>query len=409
MPVEALAELVSYRELVLEVAKEVFFSRHQGRQRLPRGFRDRLQLRLSRVEAGSAIPILERVSTEEQDAMLPREDEFTAARELIERAIIAVARGDSLPRAFPADAVGYFNRFGRTLQEGESIRLSRPGARRVARYTSAVRRELLLSRERTYRSNREAIGRIVEIDAEASTFTLRTLGREAVMCHFESELFSFIRGVLQPDGAGPVVLVEGEAVLDDRDKILRMHVAEAALDDDPEEVWDQIQREAPPRVIPPDVPQRALSPEVEGSDSARVRLLLRLHELESLRDGWLDGKGRSPAAGVIRALRAIADKLTAEGLPSIRLYPTPEGGVQMEWRSGGTERSVEVKADLGLYAVELDTATGEAREREERRPDPGALARSGQLRQRGSSYRAHAFIVHAYGCRAIAPPTDDPG
>lgn len=366
MPVEALAELVSYRELVLEVAKEVFFERYPGRQRLPQGFRDRLQLRLSRVEAGSAIPVLERVGTEEQPAMLPREDEFTDARELIERAIIAIARGDQLPRAFPSGAVGYFNRFGRTLQLGEHIRLSGPDAKREARYTPSVRKALLLSREHTYRSNRVALGRIVEIDAEASTFTLRTTDRDAVKCHFESELFPFIRGSLHPDGAGPVVAIEGEAVLDGRDRILRMHVAEVALNDDPAEASDEL----------PDVTPRYPASELTQLGETEIKLLRRLDELASLRDGWLDGQGRSPATGVIGALRAIAGELSATGIPDLHLYPTPEGGIQLEWRSGTTtERSVEVKADLSIYAVEVDTATGETHEREEKRFEPGGLLR----------------------------------
>jgi hypothetical protein len=295
--------------------------------------------------------------------MLPREDEFTAARELIERAIIAIARGDHLPQTFPSAAVGYFNRFGRTLQAGECIRLSGPDAKREARYTPAVRKALLLSRERTYRSNRSALGRIVEIDAEASTFTLRTPDRNPVKCHFESELFTFIRGALQPDGAGPVVAIEGEAVLDDRDRILRMHVAEVALNDDPADASEEV----------PEAQPRFPALEREHLGTPNTKLLQRLDELAALRDGWLDGAGRSPATGVIGALREIAGELFASDNAPLRLYPTPEGGVQLEWRSGTTESSVEVKADLSIYAVEVDTATGETREREENRFEPGAL------------------------------------
>jgi hypothetical protein len=105
-----------------------------------------------------------------------------------------------------------------------------------------------------------------------------------------------------------------------------------------------------------------------------VNLLRRLDELAALRDGWLDGSGRSPAIGVIDALREIAGELSVPDTAPLRLYPTPEGGVRLEWRSGTVESSVDVKADLSVYAVEVDTATGETREGEEDRGSPASAS-----------------------------------
>jgi hypothetical protein len=106
-----------------------------------------------------------------------------------------------------------------------------------------------------------------------------------------------------------------------------------------------------------------------------VNLLRRLDELAALRDGWLDGSGRSPATGAIGALRETTGELSVADAAPFRLYPTPEGGVQLEWRSGTIESSVDVKADLCVYTVEVDTATGETREREEDRLQPVVLLR----------------------------------
>lgn len=64
MPVEVLPELAAYRELVATVARELFLRRNPGRQRVPRGFTESFQLRLERVDKGSTIPVLERVSPE---------------------------------------------------------------------------------------------------------------------------------------------------------------------------------------------------------------------------------------------------------------------------------------------------------------------------------------------------------
>jgi hypothetical protein len=224
------------------------------------------------------------------------------------------------------------------------------------RYTPSIRRTLLLSRTGTYRSDRQVTGRVVELNAEASTFTLRSDDRDAVTCQYESELFSFIRDALQQDGAGPAVVVDGEAVLDERDRIRRLIVAEITYADQADELGIE-----------------GGSYGAMGPGGATDKLLRRLDELASLADGWLDGQGQAPNARVIAELRSMAGALAAEDMPALRIFPTPEGGIQLEWRSNTIERSVEVRADLSVYAVEVDTASGDTREWEHNRLDAETL------------------------------------
>ncbi|MEU4472200.1 hypothetical protein [Micromonospora sp. NPDC023888] len=357
MPVEALSELVAYRELLVEVAKALFLRSHPGRQRVPKGFVERLRLRLRRVDEGSALPVLERLDTE-AEGFFPRDDEFAVARRLIEAAISSVASADTLPPDFPEDVVGYFNRFGRSLLPGDSIELREPGRERGAVYTANVRRRLLLSRSSTYRVNATLAGRIVEIDAEDAAFNLRT-SNSVVRCHFESELFPFIRNALLPDGAGPAVRVSGEAVLDRIDKVVRMEVTEAGYADDADEESDTLSIDADPADIPP--PRTSATIPRQSDPAAKVNR--RIDALESLEPGWLDGEGEPPAREVLARLRHLALVLAAPIHPPVRIYPTPEGGVQLEWTNETHEYSIEFHPDLSAYVVQVDTASDDFRER----------------------------------------------
>lgn len=171
MPVETLGELAAYRDLVVGVAKEIFRSRHPHRQRVPRGFEDRLHLRLRTVEDGSAIPVLERALPE--GTLLASEDEFTEARNLIEDAVAAADAQASLPDDFPRDVLVLFNRFGQTLRADEAIELRRGTATSGPRYTPEVRKALVLQQKRAYQQEVEDFGWVLEVDAQRMSCLIR--------------------------------------------------------------------------------------------------------------------------------------------------------------------------------------------------------------------------------------------
>lgn len=67
-----------------------------------------------------------------------------------------------------------------------------------------------------------------------------------------------------------------------------------------------------------------------------------INELKQLSDGWLDGKGLAPLA---QSLDWLSDELRTryhDDLPAPFIYPTPEGGVQLEWTLGDIEASLEI-------------------------------------------------------------------
>ncbi len=97
-------------------------------------------------------------------------------------------------------------------------------------------------------------------------------------------------------------------------------------------------------------------------DSNDVRA--RLEELQNLKDGWLDGQGVAPSRmGLDWFAKTIGANYPAD-LPRPFIYPTAEGGLQLEWSLGEHELSLEV--DLANHSgtwhrLQLPTQQDETR------------------------------------------------
>jgi hypothetical protein len=342
MPVETLVELAQYRELVLGVARAQFLRSHPERKRVPRGFFDRLQLRLRTVEDGSAVPVLERVAP--AGALIAVDDDFALARDAIEDAVAAAENGEQPPSGFPQEALVLFNRFGQTLRSDEAIELRRGSAPSGPRYTVDTRRKLLLSKRRTYTEELQGLGWISEVDGNGMSCRIRLRMGPAtpVPAPLDEVTFGPVKDVLEPNGEGPPVRVSGVGVFDSERRLIRFDsIHDVNVLDDPEDL---------------------------------VSLDDRLDELASLNTGWLDGEGVRPDALVLeRARRMLADLLTFE-VPRPRVFATPDGGVQAEWTVSEHEISVTFEPDGKLYAVSVNLASGDAEEPKLAADDPAQIA-----------------------------------
>ncbi len=342
MPVEALVELTQYRELVLGVARAQFLHENPGRQRVPRGFFERLELRLQTVEKGSAMPVLERVAL--PGALLSVDDEFTHARNAIEDAVAAADADQPLPAGFPPEALVLFNRLGQTLRSDEAIELRRGSAETGPRYTAETRRKLVLTGKRTYQEELHGIGWISEVDATGMSCRVRLrLGPTTpVPAPLDELTFGPVKDVLEPNGEGPPVWLSGVGVFDSERRLIRFDsIHDATVLDDPDDL---------------------------------ASLDSRLDEIASLKAGWLDGDGVRPDIGALdRARRVLSDLLTFE-VPRPRLFATPEGGVQAEWTVGENEISVTFEPDGQLYAVAVNLASGQSNEPKLTADDPEQIA-----------------------------------
>ena len=70
----------------------------------------------------------------------------------------------------------------------------------------------------------------------------------------------------------------------------------------------------------------------------------RLDEFREMSDGWLEGDGRAPDHAGLDWLSASFERHYPKDIPLPHSYPTPEGGVEMEWSFGS--QSVILEIDL---------------------------------------------------------------
>lgn len=114
---------------------------------------------------------------------------------------------------------------------------------------------------------------------------------------------------------------------------------------------------------------RLEKPEIEDLYSVEVLFLpdhedsARLAHLATLSHGWYDNEQGEPIpTDVLEMARDAMDPLRALGVGEPLLYPTLEGGVQIEWSYLGITREVEIDSDLTMGVCEYNEATRESRE-----------------------------------------------
>lgn len=94
----------------------------------------------------------------------------------------------------------------------------------------------------------------------------------------------------------------------------------------------------------------------------------RLDKFRELKDGWADGMqyagnwgngyGKAPSPSGLDWLSVAFTRHYPEDAPLPFTYPTPEGGVQMEWSVGSQEISLEVNLETGwAWWHRLDMST----------------------------------------------------
>jgi hypothetical protein len=341
IPVDVLPDLSAYRDLVVEVAKEMYRVRHK-RERVPRGFVERFQLRLVGIGEGSAAPRLARVVPEA--AWLPFDrlghlDEFDEARDLINDSIEMFATSGQLPKSFPPTALRLFNSVGKRLRPGEYIEFRRPDQKHGPAYTPDVRKRLVLltsdrySREVELSGSVEGIIRATRrIRGTRRLFDLRTLELGTIQVPFRASDEHLVASAWE-DHRFVRVQVVGIAVFDRKDRFKKFE----------------------------SVPTVTLVSDLDEESVKDVET--RLQELGALEPGWFDGDGESlPSAG-IRWLRTLLLAVISQGdVPVPRIFPTPEGGIQVEWSIGDWE----VAADFNLVTKAVAVHATNMRSREHR-------------------------------------------
>jgi hypothetical protein len=271
LDVDVTQELIAYKRLVLECAKELWRRRHPDRVRLPRGFEEGFSLTFSEIRRGSAaVPLKRRIDRADGDLDLPLEDEFADAARAIDGAIRAASTGGLLPAELPRNIIPLFANFGRSLRADESITVRAVGQTKGVRYTDAVRERLANWREPTYEDTVELLGE-VSMASVKGQFTLTLDGGEQITGRFEPAHEALVLEALFRHREVKF-RVKGIAEFNETDRTLRaiLHVdrveivsaAATAYDESARPIWEVISgigAQAPPGTwdsVPEDLSMR---------------------------------------------------------------------------------------------------------------------------------------------------------
>jgi hypothetical protein len=91
-----------------------------------------------------------------------------------------------------------------------------------------------------------------------------------------------------------------------------------------------------------------------------MRKAERCMELLDLPPGWLDGEGRPPSRKLLKLVGEWLEQHQRKNGQQPSLFPTPEGGVEAEWRIGRLDLSIEFdpsSATAEWHAIDLDQGT----------------------------------------------------
>ncbi len=182
IPLEILKDLSVLNEMIIEVAKWKYLNDHTDRKRIPRGFTDGVELRLAAIEEGSVRPVIVLFVAAMGLHPTANHHYLESARDAIIQAIEAAEHNRLATEFLPENPLSYFDRIGRSLQDGEAIEFQPPGqptSAAPARLTRETRRTLILTatHTQTFSEERTLRGRISAADKDKKTFEIQTWSR----------------------------------------------------------------------------------------------------------------------------------------------------------------------------------------------------------------------------------------
>ena len=335
IPLEFLKDFAVLEKIIVEVAKAEFFKDHPDRQRTPRDFTKGIELKITGIERGSAIPLI--VLAETTLTLAPSENQiyFVRARDTIMNATGAAKRNPSIAEYLPEKTLGYFDRIGRGLRADEAIEFRTPDGQVSATLTKETLRRLV-RRGRIYEDSPKSRkrtevtlvrGTIPEVDQDTMTFEIQPIGGHRVKAHIAEQHRDTIISAFNGYKNDTRVLLRGIGQYD----------GERLLEFDSVEHVNILED---------------------------LDVSARLDELRSLQDGWLDGEGIAPTHEGLDWLSRAFDQHYPDDLPLPYLYPMEEGGIQAEWSLGYYEIILEIdlESHMGDWdALDTETDTNDLR------------------------------------------------
>ncbi len=317
--------------MIVDIAKWKYRLENPTRKRAPRGFTDGISLKLTGVEEGSAIPVISLFFAAMSLFPPVAKLYFEQARAAIVGSIREAEHNQPITQ-LPPRMLGYFARFGRSLEPGEAVVFEDSRGGPPGRLTQETRHRLVIaSTVKEYTGDVVLHGTITGMEVRDGWFNLEQADGTTAQVPLAEQHFDTILETFNSYAAGQKVRLRVYAGgRFDRDRRLKGI-------------------ESVDRVV--------------VIDPLDVRA--RVEELKFVRNGWLDGKGLAPAAGALDWISAAFEERYPDDLRLPYLFLTSDGGILAEWSL--SPHSVSLELDLLVkrgYWHALNVETDEEVERE---------------------------------------------
>ncbi|TBR13227.1 MAG: hypothetical protein EPO43_11365 [Rugosibacter sp.] len=251
LDVECTQELIAYRNLIVECAKELWRRKHPDRAQLPRGFEKDFRLQFNRLEDGSVVVPLQRVRVDDQSELdWGNLDEFDEAADLIDATITAANEDELLPDALPSNVISLFRDFGKSLRADEVLfTRSRHGSTEAA-YTAKARKRLTEWVGPIYEDAVDVMGEVRMANVGPGTFSLHLDDTESLVsgrfsAEQESEVLDALRNHrslrLRVQGIAEFATSDRQIKKFSRvDKVAPAALVEQGFDETAIPIWEQL-------------------------------------------------------------------------------------------------------------------------------------------------------------------------
>ncbi|PKN04421.1 MAG: hypothetical protein CVU74_06970 [Deltaproteobacteria bacterium HGW-Deltaproteobacteria-9] len=169
-----LAELLAYKKILMETARELWRRDHPDRKYLPRGWEESVAIKFYAINEGSAGIVLKReIELPNGDLPLESEDEVDKAAKILEASMELAGLQQPPPEALPKNVIPLFEEFGKTLDEKNYLTLQAKGRATPVLYNQRIRNHLVSWVDRTYEDMVDFTGEVRAADLDNCNFTIR--------------------------------------------------------------------------------------------------------------------------------------------------------------------------------------------------------------------------------------------
>lgn len=199
LDLDVLPEIVAFKTLIAEVAKDLWRKKNPERERLSGNFEDRFRVKMFTIQSGSVTVPLERIYDVSDNCLIgePPHDEFDEAVDLITDSITAVQNEQRLPLGLSRRVLPTFAEFTNHLLPDEAISFT---SGRSAKKATFTRNTKFLFEQRIARDFLDEIrltGELRAANLDSRTFTLRLDNESKVSGRFSEDQEPIVTEALQ--------------------------------------------------------------------------------------------------------------------------------------------------------------------------------------------------------------------